>query len=269
MAATVVVPCFNEARRLDLAAFADLLDGPDDLRLLFVNDGSTDDTLTALKDFAATSAAVDVLALATNQGKAEAVRRGLLAALEQGATIVAYYDADLSTPPPELARLVATLREHPELQVVLASRVRLLGRNIDRYPHRHYLGRVFATFASLTLDIPVYDTQCGAKALQATPALRGALAHPFTSSWVLDVELLGRLLYPEGATDPVPLDAVLEMPLTAWRDVGGSKLDARGMVRAALDLARVARALRRRPSFAQVRAARAAADSADRLSRRG
>ena len=92
-----------------------------------------------------------------------------------------------------MARLVDTLADDEHLQVVIGSRVGLLGHDIDRSLRRHYLGRIFATVSSAVLDLPVYDTQCGAKAFRVTPALRAALADPFTSRWAFDVELLGRL----------------------------------------------------------------------------
>ena len=118
--------------------------------------------------------------LPVNVGKAEAVRTGLLRCLADGAEITGYFDADLATPPEEMIRLVRTLQER-EATVALAARVALLGTRIERSHLRHYLGRVFATIASLILRIRVYDTQCGAKAFRTVPAFRdgrrGAVSH--------------------------------------------------------------------------------------------
>ena len=85
--------------------------------------------------------------------------------------MLGYFDADLATPPGELLRMLDLLERRPDLSFVLASRVALLGRRITRRARRHYLGRVFATFASIFLQIPVYDTQCGAKVFRASPAI--------------------------------------------------------------------------------------------------
>lgn len=238
--AVVVIPCFNEAARLEGDALLSLLD-TQGVEILLVDDGSTDDTRARLQELAARAPArVGVLALEGNRGKAEAVRRGLEQALLDGALRVAYLDADLSTPPAELLRLLQVLEDRPDLDVVLGSRVRLLGRHIERRPLRHYLGRGFATAASLTLGLPVYDTQCGAKAFRRTPALLAALRSPFSSRWAFDVELLLRLLEGEADTPGLPERAFLELPLKEWREVGGGKLGPAAMARAGLDLARLA-----------------------------
>ncbi len=250
--ATVVIPCFDEALRLRVE---DVLSIPEELALdvVLVDDGSTDGTLALLRQLEQASPAIRVVALPSNLGKAEAVRLGLLEALRGGAEIVGYLDADLSTPPREFARLVAALAEDEHLGAALGARVALLGRDVQRRAHRHYLGRVFATLASLALALPVYDTQCGAKAFRAGPALRAALADPFSATWAFDVELLGRLVYPRGDVPPMPFDALVEVPLGRWHDVSGSKLRPSGMGQAAIELARTARSIRLRESFRRAR----------------
>jgi glycosyltransferase involved in cell wall biosynthesis len=232
---TVVVPCYNEERRLQRSAVQALVDGG--CNVLLVDDGSTDGTLALLHSIAAAHPRITVHALASNSGKSEAVRRGLQAALEQGSTLVAYADADFATPPAEVLRLVRASTDggHP---VVIGSRVALMGHRIERSNARHYTGRLFATASSLVLGFPVYDTQCGAKVFADGPILRAALDQPFLGRWSFDVELLGRLAV-HGT------DGFLEVPLAEWREVGGSKLGLADSVRSTLELVSVRRALRR------------------------
>ena len=244
--ATIVVPCYNEAQRLEPEAFKTLVDGDSELDLLFVDDGSKDETAQILETLRARSPTrIRVLQLDTNCGKAEAVRRGLLTALEGGADIVGYLDADLATPVDEMARLIHELRMGGA-RVLLGSRVLLLGRDIERRAVRHYLGRVFATAASITLRLAVYDTQCGAKVFRRTPALEAALSRPFLSRWVFDVELLGRMLIPEDNIPALARNDIREVPLNVWRHVRGSKLRPWHFVTAAIDMSRIAMDLKRR-----------------------
>lgn len=234
----VVVPCFNEAERLDGAALLALLDdGRTDV--VFVDDGSTDATRASLQALVRDRGPrARVVGLDQNGGKGEAVRRGLLAAVDDGAPVVAFLDADLSTPVAEMRRVLAALDDREDVDVAMGARVALLGRAIERSPARHYLGRVFATAASTVLGVRVYDTQCGAKAFRVTAALRDALTTPFSSRWAFDVELLARLLWHGDSR------GFVEVPLASWRDVKGSKLSPKAMVRAGVDLIRIAASAR-------------------------
>jgi dolichyl-phosphate beta-glucosyltransferase len=240
-----IVPCFNEAARLDKAGFLALAD-QEATSIVFVDDGSTDSTLSRLREIEAERPdRISVLALPRNRGKAEAIRQGILHTLDGSFDAVGFADADLATPPAELRRLAELIRigDH---DVVFGSRVQLLGRTIQRRHLRHYVGRVFATCASLALGLAVYDTQCGAKLFRRSEALRAAMTTPFKSRWAFDVELLGRLLRPSDGTSGIALERIWEEPLRAWTDVDGSKLSAVAGLRAALDLASIAWALRRR-----------------------
>jgi hypothetical protein len=237
---TVVVPCYNEAERLDAAPLLAYIDGHPDASFLLVNDGSTDATASVLDRVAAERPGrIRALQLAPNRGKAEAVREGLRDALAAGADVVGYLDADLSTPPAQIDDLRAALAR-PGIQVAIGARIGMLGHDIDRSAVRHYLGRVFATAASMILHARVYDTQCGAKLFRAGPALSGALSAPFLSRWAFDVEFLGRLLIGEPGVQPLLLSAMVEVPLPVWHDVKGSKLGVAGMARTLRDLALVA-----------------------------
>ena len=198
--ASIVVPCFNEASRLQADAFRTFCARTPGVDFLFVNDGSTDATLERLRELErALPGRVAVLDLARNSGKAEAVRLGMLAALKAGAAAAGYWDADLATPLEEIPRFQAVLAERPQVDLVMGARVQLLGRTVRRSAMRHYLGRVFATAVSQVLRLAVYDTQCGAKLLRNRPELAPVFDEPFCVNWTFDVELS------RGCCAPAPL----------------------------------------------------------------
>lgn len=235
----LVVPCFDEEGRLPVERFVAHLDGTPGAHLVFVDDGSRDGTLAVLRGIEARRPdRVRVLARSPNAGKAEAVRAGMRWAFAEGRfDYVGYLDADLATPLEAFREFVEVLEDEPTIDVVMGARVALLGRHIERRALRHYAGRVFATAASVTLELPVYDTQCGAKLFRAAgrgiPALFDA---PFVSRWVFDVELLARHLHRRGPDDPV---GIYELPLRRWTDVEGSKVRPIDFVRAFGDMAKI------------------------------
>ena len=244
----VVVPCFNEERRLDVEAFrAARLEGRE-LELLFVDDGSTDGTRRVLEEIRTSRAGPTTIVLQpANAGKAAAVRRGVLDAIARRPHAVGFWDADLATPLPELAAFVDVLEHRPEVDVVVGSRVKLMGRSIERRAWRHYVGRVFATAASIALELPIYDTQCGAKLFRVTPAIERAFEAPFLARWIFDVELLARVLAAHPGGPEAAERSIYELPLERWADVQGSKVQPADVARAAIDLVRIrARYPRRR-----------------------
>lgn len=232
---TIVFPCYNEEKRFEKNEFLKFVQENPNIHLLFVDDGSTDNSLSLFQEIQSScSDRVVVHSLNRNCGKAEAVRQGLIKAIESGAPIVGYADTDLATPLVELKRLVELLDEG-DYKILLGSRVKLLGKHIKRKLIRHYLGRVFATFTSMILNLAVYDTQCGAKFFKCRNELNAALKFPFISKWVFDVELIKRLLHMKGMRE----SDFYEEPLCYWEDKGGSKLTILAMFRAAIDLFRI------------------------------
>jgi glycosyltransferase involved in cell wall biosynthesis len=200
----IVVPCYNEEHRLDESGFLQLATSGH-VRLLFVDDGSTDGTLTLLTRLRDAAPDIDVLELTHNSGKSEAVRRGLLEAVRHGATVVGYFDADFATPAEELLRLIAVTKSDDHLAVVFGARVATLGSTIERNHSRHYVSRVYATVASLALGVKVYDTQCGVKVFRVVPTFCAAISRPFRSTWAFDVELLDRLLRGDKSVPGIPI----------------------------------------------------------------
>lgn len=232
----LVVPCFNEAQRLQSDVFFSFVTSHQNVHLHFVDDGSTDATSTILANLVERDpGGLSFQSLTRNAGKAEAVRQGMLSCLNAGTDFVGFWDADLATPLEAVSDFLSIFESRDELEWVMGSRYRGLGRRIERHAPRHYMGRVFATIASNLLRIPVYDTQCGAKLFRVTPRLREMLREPFLSRWYFDVELIARFLvsHPTGINGA---HLIYEATLREWVDVAGSKMTMTDMARAITDL---------------------------------
>jgi dolichyl-phosphate beta-glucosyltransferase len=225
----IVVPCYNEEKRLDVAAFERCLAETSELCFVLVNDGSSDGTLPVLERLAARHPArVRVLDVQPNQGKAEAVRRGMVLAMAgSDFSYAGFWDADLATPLPAIETFEAVFQRLDRVDMVFGTRVQLLGRQIERKASRHYLGRLFATGASIVLSLPIYDTQCGAKLLRVNDHSRALFSAPFGSRWIFDVELVARY-----CRDRSGLIGIYELPLDHWQDIGESKVKPIDFVRA-------------------------------------
>ena len=240
MICTVVVPCYNEAARFPASTFRDYLVHNHDINFVLVNDGSKDGTLAVLHDLNREFPnRITVLDKKKNGGKGEAVRDGILQALKDPVDIVGFWDADLATPLIAISDLVQPLAANPQIQMVFGSRVKLMGRDIERKSSRHYLGRVFATVVSALLKLPIYDTQCGAKLFRANEDTARLFAGPFHSRWAFDVEILARFIQSRKGNMESVRQSIYEFPLYSWRDIAGSKVRPKDFVCAFADVLKI------------------------------
>ena len=237
----IIIPCYNEAGRLNVAEFLEWAGRRPDPHFLFVDDGSTDGTGEILDRLSrACPEQIRHITMERNRGKAEAVRCGFLESFRSGYDFIGYWDADLATPLETIPKF-RELLEDGRVDGVIGSRVLLLGRHIRRRAVRHYLGRVFATCASLAIGLPVYDTQCGAKIFRNTERLRQVFHTPFRVKWTFDVEILARFLLLERIFGgPKIGERFVEYPLERWDDVPGSKLKGSDFLRGALEILSIA-----------------------------
>jgi glycosyltransferase involved in cell wall biosynthesis len=230
---TLIIPCYNEEKRLQESVFLEYLSFHPDVAILFVNDGSDDNTAERIECLAGKAPLqITYLHLSNNMGKAEAVRRGMLKGYETNHSAwLGYWDADMSTSLAEIDHLLGCAQG--EVKILMCSRVRRLGASIDRHLWRHIGGRIMATLLSVLLRLPVYDTQCGAKIIRRD-VIESIFSKPFLSKWLFDVEILFRLssLYPNLARD----NSVIEVPVLKWKDVAGSKLKIRHIIRSLIDI---------------------------------
>lgn len=216
----LVIPCYRESGRLrpflaDLCvAFADLAD----ISILVVDDGSGEEEqerLRALVDeFRAQHSFVrEVLALPQNIGKGGTVYAGWEHA--QDAEWLLFADADGSVPAREVVRLIQLARESSGAhRAWFASRITMLGRNVQRKWHRDIMGQVFHWIVNSLLNLRAHDTQCGCKLVPRATFMRLRPSLHLTG-FAFDLDLL-MALQAHGCE-------VIEVPVD-WHEVSGGKI---------------------------------------------
>jgi len=231
-----IIPCFNEAERLDIKAFESFKsrDQNSNIDLYFVNDGSTDNTQNIIEKLASNQNGIHAIGIEKNVGKGEAIRKAMNKIIEEERyDYLGYLDADLATPIEETSTFQKYLMHMPKM--IIGTRVSILGQTkIKRRAMRHYVGRIFATVVSNMLKLSIYDTQCGAKLIRQDIA-KELFKEPFLSKWLFDVELFFRLkpfLNSESSE-------LLEHPVSKWEDIAGSKIKASYFLIAPLDLLKI------------------------------
>ena len=233
----LVIPCFNEELRINEKAYLDFSQSHPDYLLLFVNDGSTDNTEALLQKLITQRTNVKYFSHIKNNGKAEAVRNGIMYALkEYHFRFVGFIDADLSTPLSECPELEKEFDINPSLEIVMGTRVQMLGKTIKRNLFRHWFGRIIATLICKVLNEAVYDTQCGAK-LFTMKAAKELFTEKFISSWLFDVEILARYKNIIGK-EKFRL-TVREVPVNEWTEKQNSKLQYHMVFRILFDLYKI------------------------------
>jgi hypothetical protein len=177
----------------------------DDLFVLYVDDGSTDDTASVARSIIASVPAGDVLVQPRNRGKGAAIRAGVAATRTE---LVAFTDADMAIDPRQLPSLLDALRVAP---VAVGNRA-VAGRIDYGSSLRTRAGRTFNLLVRMLSDVDLHDTQCGWKGARTAEAK--LLFHLTTiNGFAFDVEFLARaslLGWP-----------IAEVPVS-WSDVGGS-----------------------------------------------
>lgn len=214
---SIVIPAYNEERRIarTLGETFDYLDQqPYSSEILVVDDGSSDRTEEVVLSFK--SRAGDRLRLVKNpgnKGKGYAVRNGMLQAKGE---IVLFCDADMSTPPGEIAKVIEPI-ENDRYDVVFGSRA-IAGSRIEERQSavREAIGRVGNLLLQTLTGLRFRDTQCGFKAFRRSAA-QSAFSLQRIEGFGFDPEVL-YIAQKQGWR-------LLETPVR-WSHVEGSKVNA-------------------------------------------
>jgi len=183
---TIVIPAYNEANRLPntLPSVAEFVKAQNyEVEVLVVDDGSTDNTVAVVEQFAAQHPFITVVK-ADHGGKGHAVKTGMLMARGQYAFLA---DADWAMPVEEVSKFLPP--QQSNFQIAIGSRE---GTGAVRYnePHyRHLMGRVFNGLVQLLAVSGFEDTQCGFKCFHRS-VIRDLFEHQTIDGFGFDVEVL-------------------------------------------------------------------------------
>ena len=239
MKVAIIIPCYNEADRLDVNKFVDYLLQNKHVHFYFIDDGSTDNTIIILNEIMSKiNSHVTLLKNESNKGKAESVRLGVIESFTMNPDYIGYLDADLAAPIEEIDHLLNIIKADTKKEVVFASRIQLIGNKIKRNFFRYFIGRVFATCISLILKIRVYDTQCGAK-IFSKKICEVIFIEKFISQWLFDVELFARLINIYGMDKTIEIS--FEQPVRKWIDIKKSKVKPIFFLKAPFELLKIFR----------------------------
>lgn len=213
----IVIPCYNEAKRLDYKNIEPLLLNAQ-MDIYFANDGSKDDTLGVINAIISKHPERFFLVdFKENSGKANTIYKAINQINQEGKyDFIGYFDADFSTPPSEIIRMVNEL-EKKKCGFLIGSRILLLNSGIERKYYRHIIGRIIVTVINLKYKLKIYDSQCGSK-LFSKAIIPKAFNKPFYTSWLFDIEIFIRLQSQDLLREGV------ELPIYGWKDMEGSKL---------------------------------------------
>ncbi len=189
-----VIPLYNEEERLEKtiielkAGFK--FSGIDLKNIIFVDDGSSDETSSIIEDnkndiAKALNVNVDLISYKPNKGKGNAVRIGMLASK---ADYTLFFDADMSTPLSEFEKMIPYIEDHED--VIIGTRKNGKSTVVKAQPlHRQILGKGFTFLSNILLNTWVSDFTCGFKVF-SKEAAQNIFSHSKVDRWGYDAELM-------------------------------------------------------------------------------
>lgn len=217
MTLSVIVPVFNEQERFNkpaTALYSYLLKTfpKTSWELIFVNDGSTDETLRTLKVFTESHRKSLYVTYKTNRGKGYAISQGVKRAR---GTYIFFMDIDLSVKPKELVRALHAFKKN-KVDVVIGSR-RVAGSviRVHQPKLRETLGHCYTLLTTTLLGLPLSDLTCGFKGFKKKVA-KDVFKKLIATRWSFDAEVLYKAHKKNYS--------IYELPVT-WEHVGNSKVN--------------------------------------------
>lgn len=186
----IVIPTYNEEKRL-AATLRSIIAYTEhqhyNTQILVVDDGSRDKTQQVFLELAQEfpQARLKFVKNTANHGKGYVVRQGMLQA---SGDYIFFTDADLSTPIPEIEKLLKALKSGADVAIGSRAVDRSLVKKHQPW-FREFAGRLFNFAVRVWAVRGIKDTQCGFKGFTAAAAKK-IFTKQRLDSFIFDVEVL-------------------------------------------------------------------------------
>jgi glycosyltransferase involved in cell wall biosynthesis len=185
---TIVIPAYNEGTRIgaSLEKIASYIESQKlDAEVVVVNDGSRDNTVDVVRQFAGRIQNLVLVENPGNRGKGYSVRNGMTHARGD---VLLFTDADLSSPIEEAPKLFEAITKGAD--IAIGSRWLRSELQTHRQPfYRQLFGRIFNLLLRMILGLRFRDTQCGFKAFTRLAA-QSIFPWQKIERWGFDPEIL-------------------------------------------------------------------------------
>lgn len=211
---SIVIPCYNEERRLEKNLEIKIKyfkKQKYSWEIILVNDGSSDKTSKIMSEFIDRYDKINIkkIDVGSNRGKGYAVKAGMLKA--QG-DLRLFTDSDNSTSVEQIEKLLLFAKDYP---IVIASRYLKKSKIIQKQSLlRRAISRLGNLFIRMLLGLSFSDTQCGFK-LFGKEAATKIFNKCSIGRWGFDLEILALAKFFGFKTKEIPV---------IWNDSLDSKL---------------------------------------------
>lgn len=171
----IMIPCYNEARTLKIAldALPKKVPGFDDVEILIVDDGSTDETVAVAKEYGVKN----IVSHVGNKGLARAFMTGLEEALRLGADVIVNTDADNQYNANDIPSITAPILNHQADMVIGARPI----SNISHFsPVKKFLQKLGSWVVRVASNTEIADAPSGFRAISRYAAERLIVFNEYT-----------------------------------------------------------------------------------------
>jgi dolichol-phosphate mannosyltransferase len=202
MKISIVAPMYNELENIEntYSLITEELKNKNitDYEIIYVNDGSTDNSWMFAKEFAQSHENLIVVGYKVNQGRGKAVRTGIDAA---NGDIICTIDFDLSYDAPHITRMIDHLQSNELTDVVLTSCYMPGGNTIGISPFRLFISKMANLLYRFAFTPQIYTSTCVVRAYRAEAIKELDLE---SNDKEIHLEIISKLLANNFKIDEIP-----------------------------------------------------------------